>query len=124
LAALNEILDLRAPASEALVQLRGIAKRMPVIAEAVSGFADRLEALSGLGVDVAEVIFEGSYGRTSLEYYDGFVFGFYADQQDWPPVVSGGRYDAMTRVLGHGNSIPAVGGVIRPELLVSLEAEA
>ena len=33
----------------------------------------------------------------------------------------GWRYDALTRVLGKGDAIPAVGGVIRPGLLLELE---
>ena len=39
------------------------------------------------GVDVDNLDFEGSsYGRTSMEYYDGFVFGFYAETRpDLPP---------------------------------------
>ena len=65
--------------------------------------------------------FEGSYGRTTLEYYDGFVFGFYAEgRPDLPPVATGGRYDALTRQLGQGRAIPAVGGVIRPELALAI----
>jgi ATP phosphoribosyltransferase regulatory subunit len=56
-----------------------------------------------------------------MEYYDGFVFGFFAPARpDLPPVASGGRYDALTRVLGQGRSIPAVGGVIRPALTLEL----
>ncbi len=63
--------------------------------------------------------FEASFGRTSMEYYDGFVFGFIA-RDDLPPVATGGRYDALTAVLGQGRAIPAVGGVIRPDLLEAL----
>ena len=60
-----------------------------------------------------------------MEYYDGFVFGFYVPgRPDLPPLASGGRYDALTRVLGQGREIPAVGGVIRPGLLVQVEAGA
>jgi ATP phosphoribosyltransferase regulatory subunit len=60
-----------------------------------------------------------------MDYYDGFVFGFVAPQQPaWPAVASGGRYDALTRQLGQGREIPAVGGVIRAGLLLDLEAAA
>jgi ATP phosphoribosyltransferase regulatory subunit len=38
-----------------------------------------------------------------------------------PPVASGGRYDALTAVLGAGAFIPAVGGVIRPGLVARLK---
>ena len=39
---------------------------------------------------------------------------------DLPPIASGGRYDALTRALGHGRAIPAVGGMLRPEALAAL----
>jgi ATP phosphoribosyltransferase regulatory subunit len=56
-----------------------------------------------------------------MEYYDGFVFGFLAEgRPDLPPVASGGRYDALTAIIGQGRAIPAVGGVIRPELVHDL----
>ena len=42
---------------------------------------------------------------------------------DLPPVATGGRYDALTRALGGGDAIPAVGGVVRPSLALLL-AEA
>ena len=35
-------------------------------------------------------------------------------------LAASGRYDALTRVLGRGRVVPAVGGVIRPELVVRL----
>jgi ATP phosphoribosyltransferase regulatory subunit len=74
------------------------------------------------GIDVDSLDFEASYGRTSMEYYDGFVFGFYAETKPGlPPVASGGRYDALTRQLGQGDEIPAVGGVLRPDLMLMLE---
>ncbi|MDH5798790.1 MAG: ATP phosphoribosyltransferase regulatory subunit, partial [Paracoccaceae bacterium] len=53
---------------------------------------------------------------------DGFVFGFYAaDRPELPPLATGGRYDALTAVLGQGRSIPAVGGVVRPGLVLQLK---
>jgi ATP phosphoribosyltransferase regulatory subunit len=109
----------------ALQQLRDLAIDLPSISEAVSRFGKRVEALEALGIDVASVSFEASYGRTSMEYYDGFVFGFHADHRpDLPPVASGGRYDALTERLGKGEAIPAVGGVIRPGLVAELEGAA
>ena len=79
-------------------------------------------ALASRGVDVETLAFEASHGRTALEYYDGFVFSFLADGM--PPVASGGRYDALTAVLGSGAFIPAVGGVIRPGLVAGLKGAA
>ena len=121
-ALLYDLLSLEAPAAAALTHLRGITPMLPAIAPAVDRFASRLEALAQRGVDVTTLAFEASHGRTSLEYYDGFVFSFHAE--GLPPVASGGRYDALTAVLGAGAFIPAVGGVIRPELVARLRGLA
>jgi ATP phosphoribosyltransferase regulatory subunit len=102
------------------VHLRGITPLLPAIAPAVDRFARRLDALSTRGIDVETLPFEASHGRTAMEYYDGFVFSFLGPDPGLPPVASGGRYDALTRVLGQGRSIPAVGGVIRPALTAGL----
>ena len=120
-ALLYDLLSLQAPARAALGHLHGITPMLPAIAPAVDRFAARLEALEGRGIDTATLPFEASHGRTSLEYYDGFVFSFHAADASLPPVASGGRYDALTGVLGQGQSIPAVGGVIRPGLVARLK---
>jgi|SRR6056297_119765 len=107
----------------ALEQLRDIAVDLPAIAGAVERFAARCEALDARGVNLERLEFDANFGRSSMEYYDGFVFGFSSQAHpDWPLVASGGRYDALTRQLGQGREIPAVGGVIRPGLLVDLDA--
>ena len=107
---------------------------MPAIAPAVDRFEARLIAMRQHGVDTASLPFEASHGRSTLEYYDGFVFSFHrngsaavdggvdpgADGAE-PPIASGGRYDALTAILGQGRSIPAVGGIIRPALVATLK---
>ncbi len=119
---LDDLLALRDKAPAALECLRDLAVDMPSLGPAVDGFDARLVALDERGVDVGNLDFEASYGRTTLEYYDGFVFGFYCETRpDLPPVASGGRYDALTRVLGQGRSIPAVGGIIRPGIVAMLK---
>lgn len=122
-ALLYDLLSLQAPARAALSHLRGIAPMLPAITPAVDRFAARLEALADHGIDTDTLPFEASHGRTSLEYYDGFVFTFHAEDPALPPVASGGRYDALTAVLGQGKSIPAVGGVIRAGLLARLTGD-
>ncbi|SFJ31833.1 ATP phosphoribosyltransferase regulatory subunit [Celeribacter neptunius] len=123
IALMNDILSLKETLPNVLSNLRDIAVDLPEISEAVSLLGRRTEALASRGVDVDHLDFEASYGRTSMEYYDGFVFGFYAEgRPDLPPVATGGRYDALTSVLGQGRSIPAVGGVIRPGLMLALNA--
>lgn len=121
---IDAILSLRETAPMVLTALGDIAVDLPAIAPALDAMRARMGALDARGVDVAALEFEGNYGRTSLEYYDGFVFGFYAaDRPDLPPVATGGRYDALTRVLGQSRAVPAVGGVIRPDLLLTLRGE-
>ncbi|WP_371225333.1 ATP phosphoribosyltransferase regulatory subunit [Roseovarius sp. 2305UL8-3] len=118
---IDAILSVRETSPYALERLRDIAVDMPAISGAVDRLAARLEALDNHGIDVSALDFEASYGRTQMEYYDGFVFGFYAESRpDLPAVASGGRYDALTRQLGQGREIPAVGGVIRPGLVLTL----
>ncbi|WP_299771345.1 ATP phosphoribosyltransferase regulatory subunit [uncultured Tateyamaria sp.] len=120
---LDALLNVRETLPFALAQMHTLCVDLPAIRPAVKRVDARAEALGARGVDVDNLEFEASFGRTSMEYYDGFVFGFYAEQRpDLPPIASGGRYDALTRRLGSGQEIPAVGAVIRPGLLVELEA--
>ncbi len=122
---LDEILNLRETAPMVLERLRDLSVDLAALAPAVEQFARRLDALALQGVDADSLEFEGSYGRTTMEYYDGFVFGFYAaDRPDLPAVATGGRYDALTGMLrrkDNTGSFAAVGGVIRPELVLELK---
>ena len=125
-ALMDALLSVRETMPFALARLRDIAVDMPAIRTAVERLEARGAALSQRGVDVEALEFEASYGRTQMEYYDGFVFGFYAEARpDLPAVATGGRYDALTRRLGQGSGrpggeIPAVGGVVRPGLMLDL----
>lgn len=118
---IDAILSVRDNSAAALARLRDIAQDMQAIAPAVDRLARRLEALERQGISADDLEFEASYGRTQMEYYDGFVFGFYAENRtDLPAIATGGRYDALTLQLGQGREIPAVGGVIRPGLILEL----
>lgn len=122
---LAAVLTIKASLPDAHEQLRDICVDLPGLTSAVDRFARRVDALDAAGIDLAGLPFEASYGRTTMEYYDGFVFGFLAaGRPDLPPVATGGRYDALTQVLGRGREIPAVGGVIRPELVQRILTEA
>lgn len=122
---LEAVLAVEGTAVAALGELRRLARGLPLLGAAVDRFARRLDALAGRGIDPDGLRFEGSFGRTTLEYYDGFVFGALpVGREDLPPIATGGRYDALTRVLGQGTGIPAVGGIVRPEALLALRAPA
>jgi ATP phosphoribosyltransferase regulatory subunit len=127
-ALIDRILSVAAPLPEAARALAQVAADWPgdwpAIGAAVGRMEARMAALSARGVDLEALSFEAGLGRTTMEYYDGFVFSFVADRPDLPPVASGGRYDALTAVLGRGRSIPAVGGVIRPGVAADLGAFA
>jgi ATP phosphoribosyltransferase regulatory subunit len=118
---IDDLLRLSAPAPQALARLRDLGVEMPAIRSAVDRLEARFDALEHCGVRLSKILFEASLGRATMEYYDGFVFSFRAPDPALPPVASGGRYDALTRVLGQGRSIPAVGGVIRPGLVAQLK---
>ena len=120
---IDALLDISAPMSDALGLLHDLSVDLPAIVPAVGRVTARHAALKAQGIDVNTLVFEANYGRTSMEYYDGFVFGFRAvGRADLPPVATGGRYDALTRRLGGGREIPAVGGVMRPGIMLELEA--
>jgi len=120
---LDEILSLRKTLPNAFDHLRVITGDLPGLDGAVCCMARRIEALDAAGVNVTDLPFEASYGRTMMEYYDGFVFGFIDENwPDLPPVAAGGRYDALCRVLGSGQDARAVGGAIRPERVHQMQS--
>ncbi|WP_179378417.1 ATP phosphoribosyltransferase regulatory subunit [Jannaschia marina] len=115
------ILAMDGPMDAALSPLRDMAVDLPGLSPAVDRLEARAEALARRGHDPARLSFAPARGRSAMEYYDGFTFTFAAPlRPDLPPLATGGRYDALTAVLGDGRSIPAVGGVIRPGLLEGL----
>jgi ATP phosphoribosyltransferase regulatory subunit len=124
IALLEDVLSVADTCPNAVRQLSRLAADMPALGPAVARLDARLTALAAKGVATDHLDFEASHGRTTMEYYDGFVFGFYATDTDLPPVATGGRYDALTAVLGQGRSIPAVGGVIRPALVAQIRGES
>lgn len=117
-ARLDALFALRCTADRAPAQLSDLG--IPALSPAIVRLERRLAALDVRGIDLTALAFEASHGRATMEYYDGFVFSFETADPGFPPIASGGRYDALTRVLGGGREIPAVGGVIRPGLVADL----
>ena len=120
--AVESLLRTRGDALSALASLRRIQSSLPGIESATDRFERRIAALRAAGADIGTLGFEATYGRTTLEYYNGFVFGFVngSGGRGMPPVASGGRYDFLTRQLGGETAPKAVGGVVRPETALSL----
>ncbi|MCB1351117.1 MAG: ATP phosphoribosyltransferase regulatory subunit [Rhodobacteraceae bacterium] len=119
--ALEALMAVRGTCASVLATLRDFSRDLPGLGTAIDRFEARLAAFAARGIDPAALAFEAGFGRTTLEYYDGFVFGAIAEgRPDLPPIASGGRYDALTEVLGQGQGMPAVGGIIRPEALLAL----
>ena len=115
--ALREILAYRGTAMNAVKQLRAHQDALSGFSATIDRLAYRMARISDLGIDLADLSFEASFGRTTLEYYDGFVFGFFLpNRPEEPPLATGGRYDHLTQAIG-GRSLSAVGGVIRPEFI-------
>ena len=111
---ISALLAVKAALPQAIDEIEAILGPVASVAQMKA----RLNALVARGVDASALIFEGSYGRSTMEYYDGFVFGFYTAEAPLPPVSTGGRYDALTRAMGR--PVPAVGGMIRPALLAEI----
>ena len=98
--------------------MRRFERDLPGIKSALDRMAERLGQLERCGIEVGSLAFDASFGRTMLEYYDGFVFGFYSPtNSSLPPAASGGRYDALTRIISKGREMPAVGAMVRPAIL-------
>lgn len=87
---------------------------------ALDAYDRRLALLANAGIPLDRVQFSAEFGR-SLEYYTGLVFevqapGLGADS----PVAGGGRYDGLMRAAGASADVPAVGGAIHTERLLTV----
>lgn len=93
--------DLRRLAADAHLEL----------AEALDVFDRRLHFLAARGLDLAHTSFAAGFARR-LDYYTGFVFEAHAPGAATKPLIGGGRYDRLFRLLGATQDIPAVGAAI------------
>jgi ATP phosphoribosyltransferase regulatory subunit len=95
---------------------------MPGLTKAVDRFAARHDALRDAGLDPATCPSRRASGaRRWNTTTASSSASSRPSRPDLPPVATGGRYDALTAILG-AEAIPAVGGVIRPELVRDLRA--
>ena len=118
---LEAVLSVEGSAGAALDALGGLARRFARArrgGRALCGAARRARRARG---GERRAALRGELRADDARILRRFVFGALPrGRADLPPIASGGRYDALTRVLGRGRSIPAVGGIVRPEALLAL----
>ena len=122
---LEDLLSISCPLVEASAYIKKLSRSNVELNEAVILLENRLDAMSDAKVDTKKMSFEVSFGRTSMEYYDGFVFEIHVDKKGiLAPVAQGGRYDELTKFFNNRgdseNVLSAIGGIIRPEILIEL----
>ncbi len=119
-ALVEAVLAVEGPMGHALAALRDLGVEAPALLPACDRIAARIDALGARGIAAEGLPFSTRFGRSELEYYDGFVFEISAaGRLDLPPLASGGRYDRLTAQLGGGVPLPAMGAILRPEALVA-----
>ncbi len=97
-----------------LENLFGIEKKF---LESIEKLKERNEELKKLKINIKNILFAVSHLRSGAEFYDGFTFGFFKkNDKNLPALAKGGRYDALTKIIGNGERLPAIGGMIRPDL--------
>ncbi len=119
-ALIDAILALDTNAADALAQVQGWQGDHPFLADTLASMSARLTAFEAKGIAPNRLDFKGDYRLTSLEYYDGFVFGFTYKKRKI--IASGGRYDILAKRLGK-KSLTAIGGVIRPDILLAAKED-
>ena len=101
-------------ASKNMLMLASVGKKYR---QAIENFEKRVGLLSE-HVNAKRIKFQVIYGLTTLEYYDGFVFGFQFERGNYPPIAQGGRYDSLCRSLSQkGKLIYAIGSMLRMDFL-------
>ena len=123
---LENILKISCPLSEASKNIKNLTYSHEYLKKSAILLENRLDCLAELDIDVKKIDFEVSFGRTSMEYYDGFVFEMGSTNKDNSiPFAQGGRYNELTKILSHlegyEKSPSSVGGIIRPEILHSFK---
>ena len=119
LRALRELQALDVSLDKAVFSVSEIAADLKKLDSAVANLKSTCEALEAKHVNLRSLRFQGTYGLTAMEYYDGFVFGV---SSSGVLLATGGRYDALTEVLGSGQKMAAVGAVIRPDSLAKVSS--
>jgi ATP phosphoribosyltransferase regulatory subunit len=119
-AAIIKLLDISAPAEQAMLEIRALLKTAGIQLDAQLAAMDaRLADLKSLGVEPGQVQFAAHFGR-NMEYYTGLVFELWARDREGPvQVAGGGRYDTLLETLGARQPVSAIGCAIRTERVLA-----
>jgi ATP phosphoribosyltransferase regulatory subunit len=123
--AIIKLLDISAPADQAMREIRALLKTAGIQLEAQLAAMDaRLAALESLGVEPGQVQFAAHFGR-NMEYYTGLVFELWARDKEGPvQIAGGGRYDTLLETLGAKQPVSAIGCAIRTERVLAVKGAA
>jgi ATP phosphoribosyltransferase regulatory subunit len=123
--AIIKLLDISAPADQAMMEIRALLKTAGIQLEAQLAAMDvRLAVLKSLGVEPGQVQFAAHFGR-NMEYYTGLVFELWARDREGPvQVAGGGRYDTLLETLGAKQPVSAIGCAIRTERVLAVKGAA
>jgi ATP phosphoribosyltransferase regulatory subunit len=123
-ALIERVLQISGPAKKSIAQIRSIVKKQRPLEEPLKTMEARIAALSKLGLDEARVSFAARFGR-NMEYYTGFVFELWSEDQEGPvQIAGGGRYDTLLKALGAKRDVPAIGCAIRAERVLAAKKRA
>lgn len=111
----------RTPALDAAGVVRKLAgKTSDGLGQAIDAYERRCKLLVESGVDMSKVDFSAEFGR-NVGYYTGFVFEALVDALGpSSPVAGGGRYDGLLKAVGAPHDVPAVGGAVHTERLLTV----
>jgi ATP phosphoribosyltransferase regulatory subunit len=111
----------RVPAPQATEALRRlVGNNSDGLGVAIDAYDRRCKLLAESGIDMSAVDFSAEFGR-SVGYYTGFVFEVVVETLGpASPVGGGGRYDGLLKAVGAPHDVPAVGGAIHTERLLTV----
>ncbi len=107
---LTRFLNIKSSADRAHKELSEFADRESLdLSGPIKRFERRVTLLRDGGLDPGKLDYAADFGRR-LDYYTGFVFELHKrSSTTGKPVVGGGRYDLLVRLLGADEDVPAVG---------------
>jgi ATP phosphoribosyltransferase regulatory subunit len=113
------LLEVKDNVNKSLLQIQTLAKSLGVNLEDWHKiWSQRFEKIFTSNPKIKENAYFSAAKTGRFEYYDGFAFEIFMENDLSRSAASGGRYDGLLRELSNGQiDKSAVGGVLRPEIL-------